>query len=419
MKTAKGIIVIISRIVGLLVILLVIIAIVFYMTCPVYNFDEPETFNGNKLFNPYDNIDTAVWKKSNFHCHTKASDGLNTVGEIMNAYSKYGYEIIAVSDHSTITKTDVIPSEYIPVYEHGINISLYHFVLIGAVKASIYDYPLVNNLSHKYNIIKLLGINNDIVAFAHPDKTRWLETEDMKYISGYTMMEASLGNGDGSLPFYDAALSSGHYSYVIAGDDCHDLNSSRHFGRAATFVNSVTKRFDDVRDALHAGRNFAVMLPDFKDPDYKLRRNLNLPVLRSLKLIDDSIFFSISEPASINVYGQGGEMIYSFKDCGNATVPFRDNDTYLRFTAVFNDGAVMYTNPVIRTAGGNIRRQDLVSVNYPMTFVQTLILTTASVVLVRQFLLIILSLLPERLVNLIYKFRILVTRRDEKKIAEA
>lgn len=39
---------------------------------PIYNFQVPKPFNGNDIFNPYNNLDTMhCWKRANFHVHTR------------------------------------------------------------------------------------------------------------------------------------------------------------------------------------------------------------------------------------------------------------------------------------------------------------------------------------------------------------
>ena len=52
------------------------ILVIFYLLAPVYKFSGPVPFSGNKLYNPYKNIDSTYWKKYNFQVQSKAWLGL-------------------------------------------------------------------------------------------------------------------------------------------------------------------------------------------------------------------------------------------------------------------------------------------------------------------------------------------------------
>lgn len=382
----------------LLIILLALITIgVFYIFAPVYDFKTPQQFGGNKIYNPYQHIDTVAWKKANFHCHTIASDGKNRLGEVQKAYKKYGYDILAISDHNLITKQGLPADEEIPAYEHGVNISMFHSVVIGARHGSIFDFVLLSTESNRYYTLRWLRSQGDIVVFDHPDRTRWLVPEDMNHLSYYNMMEVERGYTGGYLGFYDQALSNGHYSYVLASDDCHDVNRGKHFATAATFVATPTKKWKDVKEALLAGRNYAITIPNFKDTAYKLHRSWNLPRMKSLTLRNDSLEMVLSEPATIRVFGHSGIMEYEYNGTTEAKVPFLQTDTFLRFVAIFPDSVILYTNPIARYKGGAFPQfQNLASVNYPLTALYILLLASVVLFLIWLLLRLVLKMLPKR-----------------------
>jgi hypothetical protein len=409
MNRIRKLLVISSRSFLLVILALSILVTIFYLLCPVYDFEDSQPFNGNNIYNPYSDISVMNWKKASLHTHTTASDGHNELQEVQEAYSKFGYDILAITDHSKVILTGLSPDHEIPAYEHGLNLGFYHTVNIGIQTGSIYDYPFIATRSHKYNILKLMSDKADIVILAHPSRCLWLEPEDMKYLDHLQSLEVNWSDKDGKQDYLDAALSAGLPLYVVASDDCHDVNNPSKFARAATFINTPSTKYHDIKNTLQDGSSFGVVIPDLKDPEYKLKRNLNLPYLTGLNIARDTIECSFSEPCIIRVYGQNGKLRYTSEDDSAITIPFTREDTYLRFTSEFKDGVLLYTNPVYRYSGSNINRQSIASINYPKTYVQTLMLSTLIVLQFRLFVLVLLSILPRKVVDWSFKYRIFIT----------
>ena len=358
----------ISRVALLIILLALIIATLFYLQCPVYKFKEGKPFSGNAIFNPYQSLDSLQWKKANFHTHTTASDGKNTLSEVQRGFNRYGYQILAISDHSVVTPQKLNPAYEIPAYEHGINLSKFHAVIIGARRGSIFDYVLFNTPSQKYDAFRRHHMRGDIVVLDHPDRTRWLNPEDFRYISWYHFLEVQKGSAIGELPYYDTALSNGHYASAMASDDCHNVEDNRRFARAATYVYTPTARYADVRDALLRGRTFALNIPPFADdPLYKLKRHHHLPQIRSLVVANDTVTVHLSETATIRAFGQAGKLRGEVGDTNRASFPFTTSDTYLRFVAEFPDGVMLFTNPLVRYDGNTILFENLAQISYPLT----------------------------------------------------
>jgi hypothetical protein len=78
---------------------LLTLELLIYFTAPVYDFPVSQPFSGEKIYNPYEGIDSTHWKKANFHFHVHAWGGLtsgrnNTVGEFWKTYKKLGYDVL-------------------------------------------------------------------------------------------------------------------------------------------------------------------------------------------------------------------------------------------------------------------------------------------------------------------------------------
>lgn len=368
MLKLKNRLVLVVKVLGLVVVFACILMSAFYLFTPIYDFNEGKPFVGSKVYNPYQNLDSVYWRKANFHCHTNLSDGKNPKSEVQNAYKRFGYDIYAISDHNFVLDQG-LPLDYeIPVYEHGINIAKFHSLVIGAHNGSIFDFVPYYSESHRYKMLKWLSSKGEIVVFNHPGSTRWMECSDLKYLSFYKMMEVEPGFNSGKLSYYDTALSAGHYSYVLASDDCHDVNNPKKFARAATFVNTPSLKAKDVLAALDSGRTYAVTIPNILDPTKKIERHFRLPQLRLLKVEKDSVRFVVSEPAVLYAFGQNGMLLGSVKGKTEMTVPFGKSESYVRFAASFPDSVQLYTSPVARYSGNAFPVfVDNASVNYPLT----------------------------------------------------
>lgn len=73
------------------------------------------------------------------------------------------------------------------------------------------------------------------------------------------------------------------------------------------------------------------------------------PRLTGIGADGDSLFVELSETASIiKAIGQGGRVLATAENAAGLSYVMTAADTYVRFTAYFDDGAVIYTNPFAR-----------------------------------------------------------------------
>ncbi|MCD7774204.1 MAG: hypothetical protein LUH40_01305 [Clostridiales bacterium] len=75
-----------------------------------------ENGDGITIVNPYENVDWENYNryKADLHSHTNATDGENTLKEMVEKHYELGYDILAISDHGTTsyswTEEDVVPT---------------------------------------------------------------------------------------------------------------------------------------------------------------------------------------------------------------------------------------------------------------------------------------------------------------------
>ena len=73
------------------------------------------------------------------------------------------------------------------------------------------------------------------------------------------------------------------------------------------------------------------------------------PRLTNIGAEGDSLFVELSETASIiKAIGQGGKVLATAENAAGLSYVMTAADTYVRFTAYFDDGTVIYTNPFAR-----------------------------------------------------------------------
>ncbi len=357
-----------------------VVLLYFYLSCPIYRFAEPVSFHGKFLHNPYQSIDSAVWRKYNFqvqsHVWAGVTNGrLNSDQLIDSIYKQFNYTYVATSDYQQINTYNIENERYIPTYEHGYNIPKVHQVCIGARKVLWRDYFLFQTLGNKQHIINELHKNCDLVALAHPKLRDGYSLNDMKYLSGYDLMEV-LNNLRFSLNHWDMALSNGHLAYILADDDAHNVLNSNEVNRSYTLIQSVSFRQDSIVKALKNGLAYGVDFFRLDDEPMlrKVERSRHLPFLKSSKLFGDTLKVEVSESVfHIYFVGDGGKIIHEIDHTSNAQYIVQKNDSYVRVEIHCYDSSVLYLNPVVRTENENVTNFMSAEVNQVATWLKRIV----------------------------------------------
>lgn len=373
---------------------MIILELLIYFMAPVYDFPVPQPFSGEKIYNPYEGMDSTNWKKVNFHFHVHAWAGLtngrnNTVEDFWKTYKKLGYDIPCISDYQHINPFNKDSSFYIPAYEHGFGLRKKHQLLIGARSVLWFDYSLIQDLNHKQYILNLLHDQNEIVAIAHPDWEEGYSLNDMKYLSNYQLIEV-LDNNWRSVPQWDAALSSGHPAFIIGDDDAHDIHNPYQIGRCCTFINSAKNNSVDIINVVRKGNAFGadIYMSNGETFDQKAQRARMIPVLQSVQVHNDTLRIKTSKEAIKFVFiGQSGKIKKVERFTSQAWYKIMPEDTYIRTQIVFfnyygSNGTVFYLNPVFRYKGVPPVNGLMAEINYPRTWILRLLSIPSIIVLV-------------------------------------
>ena len=361
-------------------VLLIFVLAVFtaFSISPIYKFEKPAPFSGPDIFNPYEDVDWETgWKRANFHTHTKVDGIFNECPEYPDTvyvdYMRLGYDVVTFSNHNEITEHPYDPALQVDVYEHGYNLFKFHKLVFGPERGvNHFDHILPLFASQKQWQYDMLSRHADFIQMNHPDRTNHTTKRSMELLTGYRIMEGDSGKNT-EFAHWDEALSAGHYSFGIANDDCHDSRASRRVAVRCSFLNTPSAAYDDLRETLLSGRFYAMRVPDYGNGDWdvKYAENRDLPTVEGIGLQQDTVYLKLSESAAlIKAIGQDHVTLDSLANTDTFAYVMRAEDPYVRMTAYFDDGAVIYTNPFARydkSEADSPYRENPHPVNIPLT----------------------------------------------------
>lgn len=134
------------------------------------------------LANPYQDVDwyRHAQYKANLHTHTRQSDGLHSVAQVIDAYHRAGYHILALTDHDAVTwpweEYGRNPEDLGMLAVQGNEISHAHHIGSYFCDYNIVSrryLPVIGGIGRSANVSEeeiLTGIaeNNGLAVFFHP-----------------------------------------------------------------------------------------------------------------------------------------------------------------------------------------------------------------------------------------------------------
>jgi hypothetical protein len=364
---------------GFVILILTLFFLPFIIT-PAYDFPDARPFSGDKIWNPYQNIDTNHWQRANFQVQSRAWGGVtdgsnNTFDKVWNTYRELGYSVIGISDYMKINKMAEDSSGYIPIYEHGYNIRKTHQVSIGAKEVTWLDFVFYQTVNHKQFLINLQRDKTEILALVHPAfSLEGYSKDDLRKLTNYDLIEP-LNQQKYSFAHWDAALSAGNPVYLLADDDVHDIDDPLWYGRIVTYINSPDNSAKNIIAALKNGKayGYSPYTPDGDTKEKKVKRFKNLHELKEVKVKGDTLFVR-ADPGiyEIRFIGQNGKTLKKINNQNSGYYVFKPSDTYVRTEIDYKRDEVMYLNPVIRYSGDKPAKRPVAKVNLLKTIIYNL-----------------------------------------------
>ena len=367
-------------------VVVLLLCAVSYVGIPVYRFGHGRAFRGDRIYDPYSDVDPEQWRKANFHAHQSEKPKCDYSAEqMLEAYRLNGYDIIGISDHQKLNLAGSDRPGFIPIYEHGYGLNRCHHLLIGAQKVSWRDCPVMLTRSQVQFMLAGLRPQAELVVLNHPGQMRWIDHRLYGCLRGYDLMEINPETGpERSDIVWDAALSAGIYSTLVANDDAHSITDRESwFQRCFTMLNTPSLDRGDILASLRKGTAYGVYVP--AEVNLREKPHADLPRVERIGLQGDTISLRLDRPArSIRFIGQEGHVLARTADSRTGHYRFDERDTYARAVAEFDDGVVLYFNPFVRTSDGLRPGNAFVpEIDYPLTILSDSLWLTVVAVLGR------------------------------------
>ena len=338
---------------GLILIALMLITVTSFS--PIYDFQQPKPFSGKDIFNPYRNFDIqSGWKRAVFHVHTRVRGLMNECemwpDQVHESLCKFDYDIITFSNHNELTTHPFDTTLQVNVYEHGYNLLKYHKLVFGSNKVNFFDHLFPFIASQKQFQINLLRRDADIIQLNHPLRTKLIPTSQLQKLNGYQLIELDSGRSTEN-EYWDDALSAGHYSFGLANDDLHYPDQSHRIAVRCNFLCTPSGRYEDIKKTLLDGTYYSMRIPDYGNGDWNIKyeKNKQLPRITNIGLSDSIIYISLSATAdSIKFIGQNHQTLSLAYNSDSTSYTMKNVDPYVRITAYFPEGEVIYSNPFAR-----------------------------------------------------------------------
>lgn len=336
---------------GLFLLALVSFGVLLYVRSTWYSFEEPQPFEGKAWFNPYKGVHDFSGLRANFHAHSECWSGLtNGKGseeEVRTIYDNLGYDVYSLSNYHKIDTRSDFRS-----YEHGWGIGKTHQLVVGANKVSWIDFPFIQNIHQKQSIIDFIKEENDdaLVILAHPSLRGAYSSDDIARLDGFHAMEA-VNKLRKSLVLWDEVLSKGAYVPAVAGDDCHNIYKPRDYGRCMTVLLSRNNSPQAMKAAIRSGRALAVEIGGNVEGDVSEKSDaIKQPIpLEGIKVEGDLLTLKLKQKEKeVILIGDHSDTL--LRAVGEELVNYQipPSNTYVRAEILCENGARIYTNPIVR-----------------------------------------------------------------------
>jgi hypothetical protein len=317
--------------------MLLFACVAVYINTQIYFFPRVSKFEGDNWYNPYQNTTGKGGIKANFHAHTRAwagiSNGANSYTDFEKEYRKKNYSVCGISNYFEASQS----LTSFPIYEHGININKSHLLAIAPRYIQYFDYPLWQSSSHQQELIYKLRSTKALVVLAHPSFGGGRSLSNMQQLVGYHFVEI-LSYYSNSLTHWDTALCSGRLAWLLANDDCHNLNTQpigKHytvvFGTKNNFVNNM-----------RIGQHYAIKLKNINKGNPLYIKQLQIGQNNQLK------YDFGSRATAIDIIADGKLLAKLPGKAGTIQIP--NHIAYLRLE-VHSLNSSLYTNPILRHKG--------------------------------------------------------------------
>ena len=290
--------------------------------------------------NPFES--DGKWFRGNLHTHTNCSDGELPPQEVVKQYYENGYQFLAITDHSKLTRVE--------------NFSKPDFLLLngeelncGISKAGTEFHILALNIDKEISIdentsaqeaIDLIRNYGGEVIIAHPYWSS-LTVEDLLSLEGYIGIElfnttCLFGIGRGySFTHWDDLLTRGRLTIGISVDDSHQhMKEYRPLDTFGGWIMAKAEKLsaEKIMKAITEGRFYATSGPEIKD--ITVEENEITVKTSPVKVID----FIADRSKGMRWTAEGVIKSATYNPGGD--------EKYIRVQCIDEKGKIAFSNPV-------------------------------------------------------------------------
>jgi predicted metal-dependent phosphoesterase TrpH len=278
-------------------------------------------------YNPYAQR-YPLWLKGNLHAHTTLSDGELPPDDMLDAFTRRGYDFVALTDHDAVAS----PHEhlhpqilFLPGVEHS---AQQHILRVNVTSTLPHDlsYQSVIDLTLQEGGLVILNHPNWGENFDHWRDQQLLHLERYHGIEIYNNVIEYLEGSPYALDRWDRLLSAGKQVWGYANEDTHRVFQ---IGSAWNAVNVRERSKEAVLEALKEGRFYA-----------------STGVVIEEMVVEESVYrlraHNAKELRLVTLQGQIVERVSG----GQATFSLSKAHVYARIEAVGEGQARAWTQPV-------------------------------------------------------------------------
>ncbi len=327
-----------------------------YFAVPTFEGAKVTPFSGPHWHNPYQGF-RARFLKVNLHAHSRAwlglTAGANSPDELISAYAAAGYDAAAVSNYHQVTHLRGASLPTVRAYEHGLNFSKSHRLVLGVDHAMPFDFPVATRSGRQW-VLNALGEPGALVALNHPSLREGHSCADVQALTGYQLIEVHNVYAV-SLFEWDCALSAGRRVWAVGNDDAHGAREES-IGVAWNMIGAADASEGRLLEALAAGRSYVVRGE---------RGRMDVEVLALSLDGEGGVSLELSAVAErVDWIGDGGQLLQRDEGVSAARYVLQKRDRYVR-AVVRTPITELVLNPVVRTRG--VWVAPVASIDWPVT----------------------------------------------------
>ncbi|MBL8921803.1 MAG: hypothetical protein JNJ54_23295 [Myxococcaceae bacterium] len=304
---------------------------------PSWDFPPPRPFTGSAWRNPYEGWQGG-FKKVNLHAHSRAWGGLtsgaSSAAELAEVYAAQGFDALAISNYFQLTKLEQPPLSLVRGWEHGLNLTKAHRLVLGTDEIVPIDFPISTRATRQW-VLNMLGGTGALVGLNHPSLRGGHDCEEVEALTGFQLFEVH--NAYATSHFeWDCALTAGRLAWAMGNDDSH--SAAAGIGIAWNMVGAETAAEGPILSALGSGRSYVVRGEGGR-MDVEVQR---------LSIEGDGVVLVLSAPASsIEWITDGGQRRQLDRDTASSRFVPGPEHHYVR-AVVRTPITELVLNPLVR-----------------------------------------------------------------------